>query len=100
MALTVERGGLMGYFDFIIGGDEIINSKPDPEIFLKACEKADVAAGEAIVLEDSENGLLAANAGDIPVVCIPDMKQHGEDLMAKAAAFVTTAEDVPALFAT
>ena len=29
---------------------------------------------EALVLEDSEAGILAANAGKIKVICIPDMK--------------------------
>lgn len=98
IAMTVEKGGLMRYFDFIIGGDEITNSKPDPEMFLKACEKAGAAADEAIVLEDSENGLSAAYAGGIPAICIPDMKQHGKDTIDKAIALVTTAADVHTLF--
>lgn len=98
VALTVERGGLLRYFDFFICGDEITRSKPDPEMFLKACEKAGAAPEEAIVFEDSENGLLAAFAGGIPAVCIPDMKQHGKDITDQVAALVTTAVDVPALF--
>lgn len=98
VALTVERGGLSQYFDFFLCGDEITRSKPDPEMFLKACEKAGVGAAEAIVLEDSENGLLAAFAGGIPAICIPDLKQHGTDIADRLTALVTTAEDVPGLF--
>ena len=31
--------GLVDYFQAITGGDQITHSKPDPEIYLKACEK-------------------------------------------------------------
>ena len=95
---TVKMGELSQYFEFMICGDEITRSKPDPEMFLKACEKAGAAPEEAIVFEDSANGLLAAFAGGIPAVCIPDMQQHGKDIIDNVTALVTTAEDVPQLF--
>ena len=50
------------------------HSKPDPEIFLLSCRHFDIAPEDALVLEDSENGLLAAHNGKIPAICIPDMK--------------------------
>ena len=61
-------------FDDIICGDEVTNGKPNPEVFLRACEKLGVQANEAIVLEDSEAGIQAAHNANIPVICIPDMK--------------------------
>ncbi len=61
-------------FDDIICGDEVTKGKPDPEIFLKACQKLGVEPSEALVLEDSEAGIQAAYNASIPVICIPDMK--------------------------
>ena len=62
------------YFNNSICGDEVTNGKPNPEVFLRACEKLGVQANEAIVLEDSEAGIQAAHNANIPVICIPDMK--------------------------
>lgn len=68
------------YFDQIIGGDEVVNSKPNPEIFLKACEKCSVHADKALVLEDSESGILAAKNAGIKVICIPDLVIHSKEI--------------------
>jgi len=86
--------GIRGYFSFIIGGDEVTLTKPDPEIFLLACQKAKTEPSDTIVLEDSENGILAAYNGGIPVICIPDLKIPREEILAKAAAVFETANDV------
>ena len=69
------------YFDAIIGGDQIEHGKPAPDIFLKAVELLDVKKEDALVLEDSKNGILAAHAGCIPVICIPDLIHHGKDIL-------------------
>lgn len=70
----LELADLVKYFDDSICGDEVANGKPNPEVFLKACQKLDVEPHEAIVLEDSEAGIQAAFSAKIPVICIPDMK--------------------------
>lgn len=62
------------YFDDSICGDEVSKGKPNPEVFLKSCQKLGVQDDEAIVLEDSEAGIQASAAADIKVICIPDMK--------------------------
>ncbi len=69
-----KLAGLNLYFDDSICGDEVIRGKPDPEIFLKACQKLDVKPSETIVLEDSEAGINAAFNAAIKVICIPDLK--------------------------
>ena len=51
-------------FDFIICGDQIKKSKPDPECYLTASGKINVPARNCVVFEDSVNGLNAGlNAG-------------------------------------
>ena len=69
------------YFDAIIGGDQIQHGKPAPDIFLKAVELLEVSKEDALVLEDSKNGILAAHAGNIPVICIPDLIHHSKDIL-------------------
>lgn len=69
-----DKANLHQYFDDYICGNEVKNGKPDPEIFLTACQKLGAEPHEAIVLEDSEAGIQAAYSADIPVICIPDMK--------------------------
>lgn len=70
----LELAHLTQYFDDSICGDEVAKGKPNPDIFLKACEKLNVAPLDALVLEDSEAGIHAAHNANIPVICIPDMK--------------------------
>lgn len=65
--------GLSGRFQTIIAGDEVSKGKPDPEIFLKACEKAGFKPENAIVLEDSMVGIQAANAAHICSCLIDDV---------------------------
>lgn len=62
------------FFDDSICGDEVTKGKPNPEVFLKSCQKLDVNVDEAIVLEDSEAGIQASYDANIKVICIPDMK--------------------------
>lgn len=70
----LKQADLTQYFDDSICGDEVTKGKPDPEVFLRACEKLNVLPSEALVLEDSEAGIEAAYNADIKVVCIVDMK--------------------------
>ena len=65
---------------------------------LAACQRAGIRPEAALVLEDSENGILAASNGNIPVVCIPDLKVPSEETAKKTAAIVSTAADVISLF--
>lgn len=85
---------LRNYFNFIIGGDMITNSKPDPEIFLAAATKANISACDCLVLEDSENGIRAACAANMQSICIPDMKYPSNEIQAMATLVMTCANDV------
>ena len=70
----LELSGLQKYFDDSICGDEVTKGKPDPEVFLKSCQKLGITPDEALVLEDSESGINAAYSAGIKVICIPDLK--------------------------
>ncbi|MBO6115517.1 MAG: HAD family phosphatase [Lachnospiraceae bacterium] len=59
------------YFDKFIYGDMVEHSKPDPDIYLKACKALGVEPSKAIAVEDSINGIVSAGrAGMYPVMVI------------------------------
>ena len=51
----------------------VTRSKPDPDIFLKACEEIGVKPDEAYAIEDSYNGITAAHAGGLHPIMVPDL---------------------------
>jgi HAD superfamily hydrolase (TIGR01509 family) len=55
----VVGADVAAHFD-VFAGDVVPAKKPDPAIYLLALERLDVDADDAIVVEDSRNGLLAA----------------------------------------
>lgn len=74
----LKLAGIDGGFDYVLCGDEIEKSKPDPEIFLKVSDKLGCSPKKCLVLEDSEAGIEAAyKAGMFPIM-IPDMKEPNE----------------------
>ena len=70
----LSQAKITEFFDDSICGDEVTKGKPNPEVFLKSCQKLGVNVDEAIVLEDSEAGIQASYDANIKVICIPDMK--------------------------
>ena len=59
----LAQTALTDAFDAIADGNDIKNSKPDPEVFLKAAELIGLAPADCAVIEDAEAGLEAANRG-------------------------------------
>jgi HAD superfamily hydrolase (TIGR01509 family) len=60
-------------FDVLVCGDMVKKSKPEPDIFLAALSRLGAAAGEALVLEDSYNGIRAAHRAGIRSIMVPDL---------------------------
>ncbi len=62
--LLLDHVGLQEYFQYIVTNKDVKNSKPAPDIFLKAAEELKLMPEECIVFEDAVNGVEAAkNAG-------------------------------------
>lgn len=78
----MELSGLRDYFQAIIGGDQVLLSKPKPDIYLKACEAIGMEPQEVIAVEDSPNGIRAAHAAGMKPVMIPDLIQPDEEISA------------------
>lgn len=69
----LQESGLTEYFSVVIGGDMVEYSKPEPDIYLKACQELGVEPEEAIAIEDSPNGIRSAHAAGMYTVMVPDM---------------------------
>jgi len=82
------------YFDQFTFGPDVDHGKPYPDIFLMACAKLKQQPADCLVLEDSEAGIQAATAANIPVICVPDMKRPNQPYADQATAIVPTLMDV------
>ena len=69
--------GLGDFFDAISDGNNIINSKPDPEVFLKAAQFLNMTPDECLVVEDAVSGAQAGHAGNFKVACVGDASKAG-----------------------
>ena len=72
--------GLEPYFDHIRCGDDVAHTKPDPAVYRAALEALGVPAPQAIALEDSPNGVLAAVRAGLYCVAVPNALTRELDL--------------------
>ena len=63
------------YFEIISSGENEQYGKPHPAIYLNTLKKFGINYFEAIVFEDSMNGIIAAKAAKIPTVAVPEEEQ-------------------------
>jgi beta-phosphoglucomutase len=68
--MILAKIGLDDYFNAVADGNEIKNSKPDPEVFLLAANKLEVAPEDCLVVEDADAGVEAALAGNMKVLAV------------------------------
>ena len=64
---------LTKYFDYMVFGDEIKNSKPAPDIYLDVYNHYNFKKEDILIFEDSRNGILSAHNAGIKVVYIKDV---------------------------
>lgn len=68
----LTRLDLGKFFDFILTAEDVHHVKPQPDLYLLALEKMGLRATEAIVFEDSPNGITAGRAAGIFVIAVPN----------------------------
>ena len=69
----LKETGLEKYFRAVITGDMVEHSKPDPDIYLKACEELGVTPTNVVAIEDSHNGVRSAYRAGMKPVMVPDL---------------------------
>lgn len=67
----LTRLGLRKYFDVLVCGNEAEHTKPYPDLYLGALARLNVRAEQAVALEDSLNGMTAAQSAGIFCVLVP-----------------------------
>ncbi len=67
---VMEKLEIATIFDVVITGDEVKNTKPHPEMYLKAAKKLDIKPEEALVFEDSIAGSQAVEAAGMSLIVI------------------------------
>ncbi len=68
------------YFDVVVSADEIVNPKPDPEVFRVSAKKLGVDPKDCVVVEDSVFGVRAAKAAEMKCIAVPSGAYSGEEL--------------------
>jgi beta-phosphoglucomutase len=79
IARVFNRFGLAPYFTHIVSGEDFVESKPDPAIFLHAAELSGTPVSECVVIEDSSNGMAAAKAAGIYCIGYASPHSAGQD---------------------
>jgi len=77
--IVVDLLNIREKFDVLQSSDGIERGKPEPEIYLKTCEKLAVSPQECIVLEDSANGVIAGKKAGCWVIAIPSEYTQSQD---------------------
>ncbi len=90
----LKQVGVYHYFDTFVCGDMVTKGKPDPEIYLTACQEVGFPPSECMALEDSPNGIRSAYSAGCKAVMIPDLSQPEEELKPILYACVPTLADV------
>ena len=71
-------------FKYIVTGDRITHSKPDPEIFLKAAELMKQDIRDCLIIEDSPKGIEAACRSGARSCFVPDLVKPNQEILKKA----------------
>jgi HAD superfamily hydrolase (TIGR01509 family) len=72
---ALATAGLEGAFDAIVTSDDVEHAKPEPDLYLLACERLGVTPDEALALEDSPSGIAAAKAAGLTCIAVPQFAE-------------------------
>jgi beta-phosphoglucomutase len=84
-----------GYFDCVVSGHEVAESKPSPEIYSLAAQRLQTNPGNCLVIEDSPLGVKAAKAAGMK--CLAVSHNHPQQDMIESTVVVNTLEDIDLL---
>jgi HAD superfamily hydrolase (TIGR01509 family) len=90
----LASAGLARYFNAVAGGDEVVNGKPSPDVFLLAAQRIAADPAHCLVFEDSSHGARGALAAGMAVVVVPDLKHPDDELAALSLEVLPSLVDV------
>ena len=90
----LERLGILGRFDCVRCRDDVNHAKPAPDLYLAVLDCLGVSASEAVAIEDSPNGVMAAKQAGMRCVAIPNSITATLDL-SQADLVLRSLSDIP-----
>ena len=72
--VILKQIGLSDYFDAVSDGNNITNSKPDPEVFLKAADMLCIPYSECMIVEDADAGIEAGKRAGMKTLSVHGAK--------------------------
>jgi len=76
----LDKLHLDNIFELILGGDSLKQKKPHPAPLLHVCEHFTIAIEESLMIGDSKNDILSANACEMDSVAVTYGYNYGEDI--------------------
>lgn len=86
--------GVCDLFDSIVSAKNVAHGKPEPDVYLYACEQIGERPQDCMAVEDSPNGILAAYRAGLRTVMVPDLTQPDEELTKYLYACVNSLSDL------
>ncbi len=86
--LVLDLAGIAGCFRVTVSSEEVARGKPAPDVYLEAARRLGFDAAECAAIEDSENGILSAEAAAMRVIAIPNREFPPSDKAVAAADVV------------
>ena len=90
--------GATDVFKVIVGGMDVENGKPAPDIFLLAAEKLGADPKDCFVIEDSANGIRAGKSAGMKCIGIPDVVPFSEEVKEMMVAHLDSLDEAIQIF--
>lgn len=91
---TLGPSGVLTRFDAVVAAGDYARGKPNPDPFLIAAARLDVAPDACLALEDSHNGVRAAHAAGMMTVMVPDLLEPTHEMREKCHAIAESLHHV------
>ena len=99
---TVERQlkavEVLDYFETLTCGDMVEHSKPNPEIYLMACNSLGLKPEQCVAIEDSPNGIKSAFSANLHTIMIPDKIQPTEEIKKMCERILLSLEQIKSFY--
>jgi beta-phosphoglucomutase-like phosphatase (HAD superfamily) len=79
---SLKRHGLLRFFHTIVGQDQVLNGKPEPDIYQRVAMLEGVHPSRCFVLEDQPKGVEAAKRAGMKCIAVPNKHLKEEDFSA------------------
>ena len=73
--VMLSKANIIDYFDFYLSNQDVVKSKPSPDIYVKAISKLELLPSECLIVEDNDNGIKAAIASGAHVLTVRKIEE-------------------------